>query len=101
MEIESYSCSTCLCIVSCLDVSVTSEIGRGMSEDSLSFQLDVSRIKLLQAELFNAEYCVSLNWYFACHVASFPICHPYITSICYGLGVALVRYTDFYSQEQL
>jgi hypothetical protein len=97
-----YSYSTCLRSVSCLDVSTTSEIGRGISEDSLSLQLDVSCIKLLKADIFSAEYCVSLNWYLACYMSSLAICHPYIASMCYGLGVtALVRRADIYSQEQL
>jgi len=88
--------------VSCLDVSTTSEIGSGISEGSLSLQLDVSCIILLKADIFSAEYCISLNWYLACHMASLVICHPYIAFMCYGLGVtALVRHADFYSQERL
>lgn len=97
-----YSYSTCLRSVSCLDVSTTSEIGCGISEDSQSLQLDVSCVKLLKSDIFSAEYCVSSNWYLACYMASVAICHPYIASMCYGLGVtALVRRADFYSQEQL
>lgn len=85
-----------------LGVCSTSEIGRGISEDSLSLQLDVSCIKLLNADIFSAEYCASLNWYLAFYMASLAICHPYIASMCYGLGVtALVRHADFHSQEQL
>jgi hypothetical protein len=88
--------------VLCLDVSTTSEIGHGISEDRLSLQLDVPCIRLLKADIFSAEYCVSLNWYLACYMASLVICHPYIASMCYGLEVtALVRHADFYLQEQL
>ena len=58
-----YCYSTCLHSMSCLDVSTTSEIGRGISEDSLSLQSDVSCVKLLKADIFSAECCVSLNSY--------------------------------------
>jgi hypothetical protein len=82
-----YCCSACVCSFSCSDVSITSEIGHGMSEDRQSFRLDVPCIKLLQAESFSAEYCVSLIRYLACHVSFHAVCYPYIASICYRLGV--------------
>jgi len=83
-------------------VSTTSETGRGISEDRLSLQLDVSCVTLLKADIFSAEYCVPLNWYLACYMASLVICHPYIASMCYGLEVtALVRHAGFFSQERL
>lgn len=59
--------------MSCLDVSTTSEIRGGISEDSLSLQLDVSCIKLLKADIYSVEYCISLNWYLACYMASLAI----------------------------
>ena len=57
MDIETciFFYSTCLSSVSCSDVSTTTEIGRGISEDSLSLQFDVSCIQLLKADLFSAE----------------------------------------------
>lgn len=75
--------------MSCLDVSAPSEIGPGISEDSLSSQLDVSCITLLKADILS---CVSLNWYLACYMASLAICHPYILPPCV---TALVRHADF------
>jgi hypothetical protein len=88
-----YSYSTCLRSVSCLDVSATSVIGHGVGEDSLSVQLDVWCIKLVKVELSSTEYCVALNWYLACYMASLAICHPYIASISNGLGVTAFSWT--------